>query len=100
MNAIKLFRELLPTIAYVWVGGPPTPQAIVQMTRSVDSAAERVALRQQPLQAHARLGWVAKDRGVSEERILAEIAGAKTAIGVILESARGPCMATHLVKVS
>lgn len=98
MQMLKRFARRL-TIARR-VGGPPVPDPVYTMLWGVRSWRERAALRREPLNVHERLKWVAADRGVSVERIVAEIVGAKTALGVVLATSRGPCFARRFVKLA
>ena len=96
MKAIARFVRRIRTTRRI--GGPAVSEYVYTMIWSMRNPNEREALRRQPLQAKARLDWVAKDRGVSVRQIVAEIVGAGTAVGVILADARGPCMASRFVK--
>lgn len=77
-----LEQAALETQYLIW--GPPIPETVKEMIKSVRPH-ERIVLYRQPLQAAARLDWTAKQEGRSVERILADIRGEQTALGVIID---------------
>ena len=81
----------------VHFGGPPIPEVVYDMLRSVRNPRERAVLYRQPLQAMERLDWVSRERCVTAEHILKEIRGAETVAGVIVDLATSTCYPSRYV---